>query len=781
MSEPSFGGLLRTLREGARLSQEALAERAGLSTRTVSDLERGVNKTARRFTADLLAGALRLEGDDHERFLAAAAGRSAPDETPPHSGGERPTPEALIGRHDEFVECQRALREGARLLTLTGPGGVGKTRLARELMVAPTHVAEAVFVDLSSLEDPDLVASVVARALGLADSPETLLRNAATSLADRHDLIVLDNAEHVLDATTAVARALMSTSLVTVVTSRTPLRLTGEHVVDVRPLPANDAAALFMVRAEAATGRRVTASDAVTVAEICQRLDGLPLPIELAAARSRLLTPSELLARLDLDLLAIRSTGAPERQRTMRALVGWSYDLLNGDEQEVFAACSVFRGGFDVASASRVVGRDCLDDLEALLDASLLTVQSDGERSRLRMLETIAQYAAEQLAARPDADDPRQRHVGWCLDLAARAGEALTGPDQAVWLDRLHVEHDNLRSALSQSLAVPDDPRGRAVRIAAGLWRFWYLHGHLSEGRRWLDQVLALPAPADHDIQVAYATAQYGAGVITWLGGDLDRASDLAQRATEHLAQLDQRGLAASAQMLVGMIAQYRGDAVAAGEQFRAALQVGRELSDQRVIAVALINLGALATDAGDDASGARLLEESLTEFRALGDTRSTADVLGTLGEIATRQGRLDDAAALFSQCLSAFLELGDRPGESECRQALARLATQGGDAAEAASQWDAVLQISADIADPWGRAAARTGFAILAEQADEPVAADRYVHALDLNRDLDHRAGMVACLEGLVRLAERTCDEPAALRWRGELAAVNSDGAARR
>jgi predicted ATPase/transcriptional regulator with XRE-family HTH domain len=781
VSEPSFGALLRTLRETARLSQEALAERATLSTRTVSDLERGVNKTARRFTADLLASALGLQGEDHDRFVSAAAGRLLSTGTQPNAAGDQPRREVLIGREADVEACQRLLAGGVQLLTLVGPGGVGKTRLSRALLDASAPDVEALFIDLSPLADPDLVASVVARALGLADSPEPLLRDAATALAEKNGLVVLDNAEHLLEPVAAVAKALMSTSLVTIVTSRTPLRLPGEQVLDVGPLPPDRAVELFAVRAAAVTGHQVEESDVGVVAEICRRLDRLPLPIELAAARSRLLAPAELLERLDLDLLAARNAGVPERQRTMRALVGWSYDLLSDDEQAVFAECSVFRGGFDHASASDVIGRDCLDQLDALLDASLLTSWSDGGRPRLRMLETVAEYAGECLAARGETDDVRRRHVDWCTALARRAAESLTGPEQAVWLSRLEIEHDNLRSALTEALRWTADPAHRAVRIAAGIWRFWYLHGHLTEGRRWLDHVLAGPEPDTPEGQVAFATVQYGAGVLTWLSGELDRAAVLARRASDRLAELGEPGLAANAQMLVGMIAQYRGDSVAAGDQFRAALEVGRGLGDLRVVAVALINLGTLATDAGDDASGERFLQESLAEFRVLGDTRSTADVLGSLGEIATRQGRLDDAAALFDQCLAAFRELGDRPGESECRQALARLATQLGATGDAAAQWEQVLEISTDIGDPWGRAAARTGLAVLAERSEDRAATDRYIHALDLNRDLDHQAGMVLCLEGLVRIAEQTADEPAAQRWRDELVVARAGGTATR
>ncbi|MDQ1696059.1 MAG: hypothetical protein QOJ03_1412 [Frankiaceae bacterium] len=775
MWEQPFGTVLRSLRESALLSQEALAARAQLSTRTVSDLERGVNKTARRFTADLLANALGLEGTDRGRFLALAAGRppsSLP--TPSREQADRVRHEPLIGRDDEVAALQRLLDDGVRLLTLTGAGGVGKTRLSRELLQS-SAIGETVFVDLATLDDPELVASVVARALGLADSPDTLLRDAATSLAGRRGLVVLDNAEHVLAAAAAVAQALTATTLVTVVTSRTPLHVAGEHIVPVSPLPAAGAAELFATRSAAVTGERPHDSDDRIVAEICRRLDGLPLAIELAAARSRLLSPEELLDRLDLDLLTVRQAGVPERQRTMRALVGWSHDLLTSDEQAVFAACAVFRGGFDATSAARVIGRDCLDELEALLDASLLTLQRDSDRPRLRMLETIAQYAAERLADRVDADDVRLRHIDWCTDLAAEAGQALIGVEQGAWLTRLETEHDNVRAALAEALRLPEDPAHRAVRIAAGMWRFWYLRGHLTEGRRWLEQVLARPEPQIREDSVAYALVQYGAGVLTWLGGDPDAADALARGAMDRLTTLDERAQAANAGMLVGMVAQYRGDRIGADEHFRAALDIGRELHDQRVVAVALINLGGLATEAGDDSTGEQLLAESLAEFRALGDTRSAADVLATLGEIARRQERPDDAAALFAQCLTAFLELGDRTGESECRQALARLATQRDDAAAATAQWAQVLQISTDIADPWGRAAARTGLAVLAERAGDTAAADRYLHALDLNRDLEHQAGIIACLEGLTRLAEQAGDEPAAQRWRGELVVVTS------
>ena len=763
--------MLKRLRETAMLSQELLAERARISTRTVSDLERGVNKTARRFTADLLATALELEGDLRNVFLVAASGRPVPHETAGVSSD--PAGDRLIGRETELRELGGVLTSGAGRVSLVGPGGVGKTRLAQEL--SERHggqwPAPPVWIDLAGIDHAEVVFPHVASALEVTEAVSEPLDAIRRHQQDHHGLIVLDNAEHLVDAVRELVPALGPHATV-LVTSRAPLRVPGERVVRLGPLASSFAVELFRVRA-AAVGAAWSEADAPSVAELCERLDGMPLAIELAAARSRLLAPADLAGSLNLDMLAARSGSHPERHRTMRAVVEWSYALAGEAERDVLGRCSVFRGGFDAVTAQRIVGRDCLDDLESLLDASLLSIDESADRPRLEMLETILEYAGERLAADGDASSAQSAHLAWCVDLACQAEDRLVGEDQGAWLGRLELEHDNLRAAISSALRQDSDAEaGSAERLAAGLWRFWYLRGYLSEGRRWIDLVLDRPLPEDAESAAARARASYGAGVLTWMQGDLVLAEARARDAYDALMKLEMQAKAANPGMLIGMIAQYRGDHDVAAECFENALEIGRSTGDRRVAAVALTNLGSLASAVGDDVAADRVLRQSLVALGELGDGRGQADVLGNLAEIAVRQGRLDEARGMLDRCLVEFDGLGDQTGLSETRQALARVALQRRNPREAQEHWEAVLALSAELADPWGRAAARTGLAEVAELEGGP-AVDRYLHALDLHRDLDHTDGVVQCLEGLLRLAEQHRDEPAAARWRSELDTV--------
>ncbi len=774
VSGQPFGPLLRGLRETAGLSQEALAERAQLSTRTVSDLERGIHHTARRYTAELLAAALDLDGQPRAVFLSAAAGRPARVE-PVGSGAD-----LLLGRDDDIRAAAAALTSGPGLVTVTGPGGVGKTRLAAELQAQLSQQWDdgSRFVDLGVLTDPDLVAPVVAAAVSVPSGGDPPLLALSNHLRTRHLLLVLDNAEHVLAAVAELTSVVLeaATAVTVLVTSRAPLRLGRERVLPLGPLAvsaavdaASPAAELFALRARSANPSwQGSAADAAAISEICRRLDGLPLAIELAAAHTRLLSPTDLLDRLDLDVLAVRRSDLPARQRTMRALIGWSYDLLSPAEQAVFEAVSVFRGSWDVRAAEHVVGRGCLDELEALLEANLLLSPAAIGTPRLRMLDTISHFAAERLASGPDAADYRSRHVDWCVDVAAEGAERLTGPEQGEWLRRLDLEHNNLRAALAEAMRIDGD--GRADRLAAYLWRFWYLRGHLSEGSRWIDQVLARTGVDDVAVTAARCKARYGAGVLAWMQGHNTEAEGHAQSACEGLLELGELTLAAHAVNLLGMIAQYRGQHQLAADRFTEALDTGRQTGDRRTVAVSLINIGALATDQGDEAVAERSLRESVEAFRELGDGRSEADVLGTLSDLAARQGRFAEAADLLELALATFVALGDRTGENEARQSLGRLHGLRGDVVGAAAQWEAVLVLSADLGDPWGRAAARTGLAELAEADGDHAAADRFQHALDLHRDLDHQQGVVACLEGLIRIAEAGGGDDDAHRWRDEL-----------
>lgn len=758
-----FGALLRELRLAAGMTQELLAERATLSVRAVSDLERGVNRSARRETAELLASALEVDESARMAFVLTAMGRS----TPPTA-----EPNALVGRDAEQQAVASALAGEAMVVTIVGPGGIGKTSLARAVH---RESPAAVWVDLAPLVNADLVVPTVATAIGVPSESKPTPATIAGRLHNHPILVVLDNAEHVHLPVTelVVAVSAVASAARVLVTSRIPLHTAAEQVIVLGPLPSDaeagqlsPAATLFTRRAaEAVPGWQPDEGDLPMVTELCSRLDGLPLAIELAAARIRLLSVGDLLQRLDLDTLSGRRADTPDRQRTMRSTIGWSHGLLAPAEQEVFAAIGAFRGSWTVPALEHVVGRHVLDDLETLLDASLVVAQQSDHDPRFAASEAVAEFAREQLAQSPTAALVHQRHVGWCAELAALAGTGLTGAEQGDWMTRLDAEQDNLRAALTWAIerSIADD----AERLSAGVWRYWYIRGQLHEGRSWLDRVLALGA--DDGGSVERGRARYGASIMAWMQGDNATALDQAARAFAILSTAGDQVAASHVVNLQGMISQYRGELEQASSRFNEALEIGRRIGDARVMAVSLINIGNLSVARGDEAAAESALRDSLVHFRALGDERSSTDALGNLGELAIRQGRLDEAADLLGECLDVFVRLGDRPGESESRQALARLCILRGEYAEAEAEWRSVLALSELQGDPWGEATAWTGLAETAASRQDASARALFERALGLHRSLEHEAGVIRALDGLVAEAERTGDSQSAARWREE------------
>ena len=550
----SFAALLRRHRVATGLSQEALAERAGLSARAISDLERGARRAPYRETVRLLADALGLAPADRVALEAAvdrgrgplagaATGRDPVAPTLPAAV----TP--LIGRDQEVASLLSQLRgSDARLFTLTGPPGIGKTRLA--LAVASGLVDDrperVVFVGLAPISDPRLVATAILQALGLPDvgGPPPLER-LKDVLRGKQTLLVLDNFEQVVNAGPLVGELLEAcSSLAVLITSRVAVRLRGEHEFPVPPLafPSRtedaghpqdaetlssfSAVALFVERARAVRpGFTLTDDNAAAVVEICQRLDGLPLAIELAAARCNVLTPQAMLRRLDhrLRLLTDGARDAPARQRTLRGAIAWSHDLLSAEEQILFRRLGVFVGGCTLAAAERVcgasgdLGLDILDGVAALVDQSLVQQGegSDGE-PRFAMLETLREYALEQLDGAGERQLVQQRHAADVLTLAAEAEPHLFTAERGRWLRRLNEEQDNIRAALRFSIEQDDPELG--LRLVGALW-MWFLRRLLVEGRSWAEDLLAHPGAGQRT--AARASALFAAGHFAWLQGDV--------------------------------------------------------------------------------------------------------------------------------------------------------------------------------------------------------------------------------------------------------------------
>jgi predicted ATPase len=548
---------------------------------------------------------------------------------------------SFVGREEEMAEV-RGLLSRTRLLTLTGAGGTGKTRLA--LHVASETLLDyrdgAFFADLSSVRDRALVPSALAEALGVQEDPgRPILEVVKDHLRDKELLLVVDNFEQVAEAAPVIEDLLTAAPDLTVmVTSRAVLSLRGEQEYPVPPLRPPDperlpslpdlreieAVQLFTERALAASPRfRVTEENAPAVAEITARLDGLPLAIELAATRTKVLTPQQMLPRLERRL-AVLTTGArtlPERQRTLRGAIAWSHDLLDDAERRLFARLSVFNGGWTPESAEVVchpaeLGLDPLEGLTSLVDNSLIRTDTSDHQPRFSMLETIREFGLEQLEAEGDLDLVRRRHGEHYLGLAVEAEPHLTADDQAEWLDRCDREHPNIRAALRWAIEAGE--AGLAQEAAGALWRFWQQRGHLAEAGRWFGEILAIPS--EQQATSARAKALIGAGGIAW----------------------------------------WQKDRAAAGSFYEEALAIERELANPARIAEALYNLAFVA--AGDDIEAAgRLLDESLDLFRRAGDERGVAQVLTMLVIRDAEVGRWAAVLTRLEEVVAIWRRVGDR------------------------------------------------------------------------------------------------------------------------
>jgi predicted ATPase len=580
----------------------------------------------------------------------------------------------LVGRARELGEITELLRgEETRLLTVTGPGGTGKTRLA---VAAGDSLADAFangvfFVPLASLRDPDLVLPEVARSLGVSEQPgEPLARSIARRVEERHALLVLDNVEQVLDAATEVAALLESApGLAVLATSREPLRIRGEHEYALPPLALDEAVDLFMERALAVRADCATDWEPEVAREIVERLDRLPLAIELAAARVKLLSLGAIAERLGERLTFVTGTrrDLPERHRTLRGAIEWSYDLLEPDERTLFARLAVFMGGWTLDAAEAATGAD-LDTLASLLDKSLVTRDGD---ERFTMLETIREYAVERLHACKDAADICRAHAEYFLGVAKWAEAAYDGPDAVAAVNRLEQEHDNLRSALEWALRA--EP-ALGTRLAAELGGFWYRHTHVVEGAAWLQRA----AEADDGTDpLRRARILHNLGVLT----DLQRGPEAA-RYLEEAVELyretdDVRRLTRSMNSL-GIVTRNNGDLPGARKLLQECLAIRRELGDPGLISVTTCDLGVVAVDEGDLDAAAAYFRESLEIDRSTGDKPGEAVNVGNLGWVELARGRLEDARPLVERALRLFDEVGDREGLAEALEQSAVLV--GGD-----------------------------------------------------------------------------------------------------
>ncbi|HEY1298620.1 MAG TPA: helix-turn-helix domain-containing protein, partial [Chloroflexota bacterium] len=663
MQASSFGEQVRRHRIARGFSQEALAERAGLSVRGVSDLERSVRRQPQASTVGRLVDALGLTGLERDAMVGSAV-RPASVPTTRGRGVEPPVPlTSFVGREADVVALGELLAAD-RLVTPVGPGGIGKTRLAIE--VARGGSLEAVFADLSPLDNPELVPSALAAAFGLPDTGvDELVPRLGRELRDRSVLLVLDNCEHVIDACARVTEELLRACprLRILATSREPVAAQGEVVwplavlglpgVGAAPADVDQASAvrLFVDRARSAQpGFNVTPATARWVADICIQLEGLPLAVELAAARVRALGVRDLAERLDdrLGVLVSAERTAPGRHQTLRATLDWSHALLNGAERRLFARLAVFVGGFTAGAAERVCGTapiaqgSVLDLLVRLVDRSLVVTEprSDGSL-RYRMLETVRQYAHERLEDSGELLDLRLKHATFYRDLAAEAKRAIWSADAARWLGDISAELGNVRAVVDWSLSGPDRV-DLGLDTVAELVRFWSLTGRVSEGRLHLQRLLEAGGRARGG-----AWALYCMSFFAYFASDLELAGRCVREALDLAEARGDERTCLYARIGVGAFELMLGRPAPAGALVQRALTRAREHDGRAAIINATLILSEVEHRQGHDMTAERLTMEALECGRAHADDWSIAFSLFHLGRLMRLRGDFPRARSL--------------------------------------------------------------------------------------------------------------------------------------
>ncbi len=701
---------------------------------------------------------------DLARDLATIQGRV--DEAPPrHSAAVKQNLPAqrtvFVGRERELAAVKELLRrEEVRVITLTGPGGIGKTRLALKAAeeVARDFAGGVCFVPLAAVSDAARIPSIVGQALGMREtgqqitlkSLEDFLLGVRTNL-----LLFFDNFEHLLSAAPAVAELLgAAPALKILVTSRAPLHLYGEHEFPVPALPVpdlrasksaveitkNSSVALFLDRAAAVKPNfELTDENAAAVAAICARLEGLPLAIELAAARIKMLSPAAMQARLEkrLELLTGGARDLPERQQTLRRTIDWSYGLLSPAEQALFRRVSVFAGGCTLEGVEAVcntredLGVDLLEGMSSLVDKSLIQqVESSGSESRFVLLETVREYGLECLAASGEQREIRRAHAAYCLVVAEECASPSANPAQPECVQLLEAEHDNCRAALEWLTESGEADWG--LRLGIAMFRFWDTREYLAEGRDRLGKLLNMPAAA---------------------GPTRERERVL---------------------FAAGVLAAAQGDYAAAISLMRESLEIALRLGDKQGAAISLNGLSVNARDQGDLAGARSQMEECLGLWRECGDRRSVAQALSNLAGIVRMQGDLARARALHEECISIFHALGDQTGVAWSLDHQGDVARDQGDRAAAQALYEQGLALFRKLGDHWGIAGTLADLGNLArEQGNFSEADSLFRQSLQEFRELDHKRGIARLLACFACSAAAQLQSERAMRLAGAAAAL--------
>ena len=752
-----FGTQLRRLRETAGFTQEELATISGLSVHAVSALERGERRRPHVETVRALSAALDLTEPARDALLQSARATGEATAVDQLTRVLLPLPLTVLLGRDADVQTLRLwlVEPHARLITIVGPGGVGKTRLALELArtIADEGGTRVVFAPLAAIQDRGLAACAIAEALGLADICGSNLPSRLRVACEGYPtLLVLDNVEQIPDAAPLVADLLTSASTLRVlVTSRSPLRIRGEREYALAPL-ALDAASelappadlaripavrLFVERAQdVQPDFQLTAANGRIVIAICRRLDALPLALELAAPWMKVLTAEDLLYRLEQDVLlsTVAPRDLPERQQTMNAAVAWSYQLLSANEQRAFRRFGALPGRFSVDAAYAVLaGHDSasterdqvLVALAGLIDKSLLlrTETSAATRPVYQVLETVRAYAARELTASGERDDAFEGLARYCTSQASLATEALVGPAQAQWLGRVHEDLENYRGAMTWLIE-----RGRSTEvsdIAWGLLSFWFIRGHAAEGLRWYEEVLSLQSLSP----VAESRALVGAAMMLYLRRELERARTAAERGIALAGTAGDVGLVAIAEILLGHVGYAVGEMFEARDRFTASLGTFRTLAIPWGVGSALTGLAVVALALDDHRQAERLLDEATSVLPRAGPWYWSL-VLSVRAILAVRRGNADTAIALVRETLTHIRELHDKFAFVHALVPLAAAAALKGDDAWAAR----ILGARDEVADRTGAAVVDTSVRDLLGRIEDEVRArlgnDRWAEA---------------------------------------------------
>jgi predicted ATPase/serine/threonine protein kinase/DNA-binding CsgD family transcriptional regulator len=715
----------------------------------------------------------------------------------------------LVGREQEVTAvCTQLRQPEVRLVTLTGTGGVGKTRLS--LQVAAdllTDFADGVcFVSLAPISNPELVIPTISQTLGLKENGDQLLLNSLqASLRDKQLLLLVDNFEQVLPAAPQLSELLTACPhLKLLVTSRAVLHLRGEYEFPVPPLALPDlkrlpgtetlshyaAVALFLQRAQAVKPDfQLTSANAHAIAEICAQLDGLPLAIELAAARIKLFPPQILLTRLShrLQVLTSRTQDVPARQQTLRNALEWSYNLLDAAEQELFRRLSVFVGGFTLEAVEAICNafhegaQQAMDGVASLIDKSLLqpTEQSiDGvQESRFVMLETIREYGLEVLAASGEEEATRQAHATYYLTLAEQAEQELVGPQQTLWLEQLERELDNLRAAMRWMLEQVGAGKEMALRLSGALWNFWWSRGYWSEGRDFLERGLL----ASERVAVPVRAKAIGvAAGMAFIQSDYERAEVLAKESLALYRELSYQPGIAHALYRLGNVAWARGDTMAARSLMEEALGAFGAVDDKEHIAYSLFSLALFANSRSEYVKACTLFEESLALFRQVGNKKGIAHTLSQLAQaLFISQNDQARVRSLLEECLTLSQEIGFKEGIAASFCLSGQLALSQGDIVTARSLAEESVVIYKEMGHRHGTAEALIALGkVVTAQGDYTLARKLYEESLTISKALGEQWVIAVCLVGLGEVASTQGEHAwAAQLWGAAEAIRNAKG----